>query len=204
MPSPGSCRVVRAYQDIATIPCILARHDPACRKPSSNVRSKHEIVLHEDKKVYKNASTVGALRHVGGSWDLYAPLRHLHRRQERRTLPPDHAELCGEERRENAEVNGACEVLHGMIRDSACPPSCPARHERGWAKTPMVLTTYGPLCYRHRSLCGKESLPAVQECSRNAKDNCYPRESRIPLSKPLSKPLEAIVKPVLPMSLRET
>ena len=76
---------------------ILARHDPACRKPWANVSAKHEIVLYEDKKVYKNASTVGALRHVGGSWDLCTLLRHLHRRQERRTLPPDHAELCCEE-----------------------------------------------------------------------------------------------------------
>ena len=75
--------------------------------------------LAEDKKVYKNASTVGALRHVGGSWNLCAHLRHLHRPQERRTLPPDHAELCCEEIRENAEVNGACEALPGMLWDSA-------------------------------------------------------------------------------------
>jgi len=33
MPSPGSCRVMCVYQDVATIFCILARHDPGARKP---------------------------------------------------------------------------------------------------------------------------------------------------------------------------
>src|SRR5512145_2368740 len=28
MPSPGSCRAVLAYQDVATVFCMLARHDP--------------------------------------------------------------------------------------------------------------------------------------------------------------------------------
>jgi hypothetical protein len=37
-------------------------------------------------------------------------------------MPPDHAERCLEEMRENAEVNGACEALPGMIWDSAYPP----------------------------------------------------------------------------------
>jgi hypothetical protein len=34
-------------------------------------------------------------------------------------MPPDHAELCLHETRENTEVNGACQALLGMIRDSA-------------------------------------------------------------------------------------
>jgi len=34
----------------------------------------------------------------------------------------DHAELCAQERRENAEGNGICEVLPDMTWDSGCPP----------------------------------------------------------------------------------
>ena len=94
MPSPGSCRVVRAYQDVAAISCIHARHDPERQKPWSNVRYTQVILFHEDKKVYKNASTECALRRFGGSWDMFAPLRLFHRRQEGRPMLPDHAELC--------------------------------------------------------------------------------------------------------------
>ena len=33
----------------------------------------------------------------------------------------------------------------GMIRDSACPPSCGARHEGGYAKIPVIdATLKGP------------------------------------------------------------
>jgi hypothetical protein len=34
-------------------------------------------------------------------------------------MPPDHAELCLQEIRENTEANGACQALIGMILDSA-------------------------------------------------------------------------------------
>src|SRR5712691_9568147 len=47
MPSPRSCRVMCAYQDVATIFCVLARHDPEVRKPWSSVRHKQEILSQE-------------------------------------------------------------------------------------------------------------------------------------------------------------
>jgi hypothetical protein len=50
------------------------------------------------------------------------PVLRLHGVQESDTVSPDHAELCHQEMPEKAEANGACQVLHGMIRDSACPP----------------------------------------------------------------------------------
>src|SRR6266436_1050603 len=42
MPSTRSCRVMHAHQDVATILCILARHDPEVRKPWPHVRHKQE------------------------------------------------------------------------------------------------------------------------------------------------------------------
>src|SRR5262249_18081141 len=47
------------------------------------------------------------------------PVLRLHGVQESDTVSPDHAELCHQEMPEKAEANGACQVLHGMIRDSA-------------------------------------------------------------------------------------
>ena len=47
MPSPRSCRVMRAYQDMATIFCVLARHDLEVWKPCSTVRHKQEILSEE-------------------------------------------------------------------------------------------------------------------------------------------------------------
>ena len=43
----------------------------------------------------------------------------LHRHQGSHTMPPDHAALCSQEIRKNADVNGPCQVLLGMIRSSA-------------------------------------------------------------------------------------
>jgi len=34
-------------------------------------------------------------------------------------MPPDHAALCSQERRKNAEANGPGQVLLGMMRSSA-------------------------------------------------------------------------------------
>ena len=79
--------------------------------------------------MYKNASKGRALRQRVRSWDLFAPFFHLHDRQERPTLPLDHAELCAQTICENAGGNGAYQVLPGMIWDSAYPPSCRAPHE---------------------------------------------------------------------------
>ena len=73
-------------------------------------------------KGLKNASAGFVLRHFVESWDVFAPLTHLHGSQGSRTMPPDHAELCSQKIRENAEANGACQALLGMIWDSACPP----------------------------------------------------------------------------------
>src|SRR4029453_2316888 len=67
------------------------------------------------------------------------PFFHLHDRQEGLTLPLDHAELCAQTIRENAGGNSAYQVLPGMIWDSACPLSCRAPHEGGWAKNPNCL-----------------------------------------------------------------
>jgi hypothetical protein len=39
--------------------------------------------------------------------------------QESRTMPQDHAELCSQKIRKNAEVNGPCQALLGMIWSSA-------------------------------------------------------------------------------------
>ena len=72
--------------------------------------------------MYKNASKGRALRQRVRSWDLCAPFFHLHDRQERPTLPLDHAELCAQTICENAGGNGAYQVLPGMIWDSAYPP----------------------------------------------------------------------------------
>src|SRR6266403_3049277 len=71
--------------------------------------------------MYKNASKGRALRQRVRSWDLCAPFFHLHDRQERPTLPLDHAELCAQTMCENAGGNGAYQVLPGMIWDSAYP-----------------------------------------------------------------------------------
>jgi hypothetical protein len=38
---------VRAYQDVATISRVLARHDPEARKPWSNVRHEQKILSQE-------------------------------------------------------------------------------------------------------------------------------------------------------------
>jgi len=59
------------------------------------------------------------LEHFVRSWDVFAPPIHLHDRQESRMTPPDHAELCLQEIRDNTEANAACQALIGMIRDSA-------------------------------------------------------------------------------------
>jgi|SoiMethySBSTD1v2_1073268.scaffolds.fasta_scaffold52925_10 hypothetical protein len=53
-------------------------------------------------------------------------------------IPLDHAELCLQKIRENTEANVACQALLGMIWYSACPPSCRARHDGGWAKNPSL------------------------------------------------------------------
>src|SRR6266446_784061 len=47
MPSTRSCRVMHAHQDVATILCVLARHDPEVRKPWPHVRHKQEILSQE-------------------------------------------------------------------------------------------------------------------------------------------------------------
>ena len=122
MPSPRSCRVVHAYQDVAAISCMFARHDQELRRSCSNVRHKHAILSCKDEKVYKNASKGCALRQRVRSWDLFAPFFHLRDRRESPTLPLDHAEFCAQTIRENAGGNGAYLVLPGMIWDSACPP----------------------------------------------------------------------------------
>lgn len=44
---------------------------------------------------------------------------YLHGHQESRTIPPDHAELCSQKIRKNAEANGPCQALLGMIWSSA-------------------------------------------------------------------------------------
>ena len=72
-------------------------------------------------KGLKNTSAGCVLRHFVGSWDTFAPLTHLHGREASCTMPPDHAELCSQKIPENAEANGACQALLGMIWDSACP-----------------------------------------------------------------------------------
>jgi hypothetical protein len=51
-------------------------------------------------------------------------------------MSPDHVERCHQEIPENAEANDVFRVLHGMIRDSACPPSCRAPHEGVGQKPP--------------------------------------------------------------------
>src|SRR5713101_4727719 len=107
--------------------------DPA---PASG-RSKQSSLV-RTKRCIKNASKGRALRQRVRSWDLFAPFFHLHDRQERPTLPLDHAELCAQTICENAGGNGAYQVLPGMIWDSAYPPSCGARHEGGWAKNPSL------------------------------------------------------------------
>src|SRR5712691_7550017 len=53
MPSPRSCRVVHAYQDVAAISCMFARHDQELRRSCSSVRQKQAILSCEDSKVYK-------------------------------------------------------------------------------------------------------------------------------------------------------
>jgi hypothetical protein len=69
--------------------------------------------------------------------------RKQHERQESRTMIPDHAELYAQEMRENAGGNSAYEALPGMLSNSACPLSCRAPHERGWAKNPFSATLHG-------------------------------------------------------------
>src|SRR6266571_3645219 len=124
MPSPRSCRVVHAYQDVAAISCMFARHDQELRRSCSSVRQKQAILSCD-------ASKGRALRQRVRSWDLFAPFFHLHDRQERPTLPLDHAELCAQTICENAGGNGAYQVLPGMIWDWAYLNSCGARHAGG-------------------------------------------------------------------------
>ena len=63
------------------------------------------------------------------------PVPRLHGVQECDPVSPDHAELCHQEMPEKAEANGACQVLHGMIRDSAYPPHA-AHGIRGGGRNP--------------------------------------------------------------------
>src|SRR5712691_2487172 len=100
--------------------------DPA---PASG-RSKQSSLV-RTKRYIKNASKGRTLRQRVRSWDLFAPFFHLHDRQEKPTLPLDHAELYAQTICENAGGNGAYQVLPGMIWDSACLASCRARDEVG-------------------------------------------------------------------------
>jgi len=70
-------------------------------------------------------------------------------------MPLDHAELCLCETRENTEVNGACQALLSMTRDSAISCSCRARHEHEIARYPECIT-HTPLMERNGTMCHVE------------------------------------------------
>jgi hypothetical protein len=57
----------------------------------------------------------------------------------RRIARPDHAEEGGEEPADLIDEQRDERQTLGVIWDSAYPPSCGARHERGWAKNPKML-----------------------------------------------------------------
>src|SRR5712691_7999812 len=134
--------------------------DPA---PASG-RSKQSSLVRTQRCI-KNASKGRALRQRVRSWDLCAPFFHRHDRQERPTLPLDHAELCAQTICENAGGNGAYQVLPGMIWDSAYPLSCGARHEGGYAKTPDVYCTAAATTAFRRPLASMPGKMDPQEGS---------------------------------------
>src|SRR5215475_789324 len=71
--SSRSCRAVHASEDIATVFCVLARHDPEVRKLCSTTIQKQEILSEEDEKIYNMPLAGCILRHFVRSLDVFAP-----------------------------------------------------------------------------------------------------------------------------------